>query len=400
MTASEQIKLRVAIASGSERQRNNLKAILEKSGLQVVIDRAPNEQFLILIDSGQADVLLVDLDEEIEEELGFVELLLERSTLPILFNDSASTRMDAASCNSEWGRALARKLRSLVNKTNSGAPASDTLDKTACMGNTSPPSQEASSTPAALAHSVNPTPVKKSMAALLRNTPAAKAPVVPKQKVARALSQTVKSPDMGQQVWVLGASIGGPQAVKAFLSEISADLPVTFILAQHIGAGFAELLADQLNNISPFQVTIAHSGHKLSHHEVILAPVDEQLVINAHGQLELLPLSLDNGLYRPSIDAVMSEVARSYGAEAGAIIFSGMGDDGVKGCHVMAQYGGTVWAQDAGSCLISSMPDNARKAGMVSFSGSPEMLARQLSVHLQIAPGKKGKYMLSKEERL
>lgn len=370
MTATEQVKLRVAIASGSEQQRDNLKSILEKGGLQVVVNRPPNDQFLILIDSGQADVLLLDLNDETEQELSFIELLLERSTLPMLFNDSASTRMDAAAYDSAWGKNLARKLIALAEIPRSAqqpAPAQ------ALNGAHTTATTAEITAPAVRMH----TPAR----------PAARKPA------------KIKSAGAGggaaRQVWVLGASIGGPQALKIFLSAIPEELPAAFVVAQHIGAGFAELLAEQLNAISPFQVLIARPGHLLRHRQVVLAPVEEQLGIDAQGQLVTSPAVEGSGLYRPSIDAVMAQVAQRYGARAGAIIFSGMGDDGVKGSRAIIEHGGAVWAQDGPSCMISSMPDNTRKAVPVSFNGTPEALAKRLALHFGYTLDKDGHYIAS-----
>ncbi|MDA1107767.1 MAG: chemotaxis protein CheB [Proteobacteria bacterium] len=93
----------------------------------------------------------------------------------------------------------------------------------------------------------------------------------------------------------------------------------------------------------------------------------------------LLPVLLLWLLYRLSIDAVLMNVARRYGKRSGAIIFSGMGNDGTEGVRAMAAQGAEVWAQDAASCLVSSMPDQVRQTGLVSFSGTPEALAQRLS---------------------
>jgi chemosensory pili system protein ChpB (putative protein-glutamate methylesterase) len=78
----------------------------------------------------------------------------------------------------------------------------------------------------------------------------------------------------------------------------------------------------------------------------------------------------------------MTRVAERYANRSGAIVFSGMGDDGVEGCRAVVAHGGTVWAQEAESCLVSSMPDHVRAAGLASFSGSPELLALKLTEHL------------------
>jgi chemosensory pili system protein ChpB (putative protein-glutamate methylesterase) len=44
----------------------------------------------------------------------------------------------------------------------------------------------------------------------------------------------------------------------------------------------------------------------------------------------------------------------------------------------MAENGGVVWAQDVDSCVISSMPDQARKTHTVTFSADPRALADHL----------------------
>lgn len=115
--------------------------------------------------------------------------------------------------------------------------------------------------------------------------------------------------------------------------------------------------------------------------EVIVAPVDERLLINPIGNLELIILEEQTN-YTPSIDMVISDIARRFGNRSGAILFSGMGDDGRIGANEMLQLGGQVWVQSPESCVISSMPDNVRRYCDVQFTGNPEQLARQLTRHL------------------
>ena len=169
-----------------------------------------------------------------------------------------------------------------------------------------------------------------------------------------------------KRIWVLGSSLGGPLAVKEFLSKLPDDLPIAFLLAQHIGANHLELLAEQLDRATVFHVTTAKSGHTIKNQEVILVPIKDKMVIDSNGQITLEPLEKIS-IYTPSIDAVMKEVAEQFGSDSGAIIFSGMGNDGEQACRIVVDHGGVVWAQDAESCVISSMPDNARKTGSGSM---------------------------------
>ena len=83
--------------------------------------------------------------------------------------------------------------------------------------------------------------------------------------------------------------------------------------------------------------------------------------------------------YSPSIDLVMRDVADRFGANAGAIVFSGMAHDAIDGATYLASKGGTVWAQDPNTCVISSMVDGAIDAGVVSHTASPVDLARRFN---------------------
>jgi chemosensory pili system protein ChpB (putative protein-glutamate methylesterase) len=160
-------------------------------------------------------------------------------------------------------------------------------------------------------------------------------------------------------------------------------------LAQHIGERFIPPLAKQLAKVTALRVEPAAPGMVARSGHVLIAPVDRLLVIGSRRELgygEELP---DTG-YRPSIDAIMEQVSRRYGKRAGAIVFSGMGDDGARGCGAVTSRGGVVWAQDTDSCFISSMPDRARATGLVSFSGRPSALARRLAQTL-LADEKEGR---------
>lgn len=333
--------LRVAVISQSERQRNNLRRILENNGLQVVADQTLSDCAPGRFDNGFADVLLIDLDESFERELTSLDVLIEQSSLPILFSDGDVGYLEEDASAGEWGRKLVSKLAAL-----------------AC------------STPGAMqgvaARPLAPTPND----------------VAERRQLRVIASSEQLGVERAQHVWVLGASIGGPQAVKQFLNALPPHLPVAFVLVQHIGANFVGLLAAQLNRDSSFEVSCATEGQVLCNSQVVVVPVDQRLVINRMSELELHPAVRSN--YSPSIDVAMMDVAERYGADAGAILFSGMGDDGLRGARHIIDQGGVVWAQDADSCVISTMTDHVRHAGLASVNGTPQELAERLVQRLQV----------------
>jgi len=338
MTAST----KVALLAPETRNRESLVTILKNNGVEVVLSGSADRSFVQRLQSCNADVLLISINDDIgDDEDEIIDQITESTDLPILFNDS-STNGVAGGSDQNWAKKIIQKIQELS------------------LGDVEPPV-------------LNDIPSPMANASLK--------PVIPLlQPVDDDFLPAGDTLDLN--VWVLGASLGGPQAVRQFLAAINEDLPVAFILAQHIGANHVTLLAEQLNRVTNFNVSPGRTGHRLQHKEVILTPADKHITFTSEGLLALQPAP-PGTIYSPSIDHVMQEVANHFGSRAGTIIFSGMGDDGAKGCAAITSKGGIAWAQDIASCVVSSMPDQARKTGHISYSGHPEQLAQHLYEHYQ-----------------
>ncbi|WP_455211205.1 chemotaxis protein CheB [Kaarinaea lacus] len=368
---------KVAILASSNDQSQQLRTLLEKSGLEVVLVEADGHQFLDRLKNSSAEVLLIDVCESDDTEMDVIDSITEQNDLPILFNDSGPEGVNIAATTEIWGKKLAEKLSELAKRNGTAMRKSKPL--------TERPHPMVDHQTIAVHKKPNAQPSEPPFKPQWETEAGEEADQFADLEelsldvdTAHKIKPLAKEkPPSEINVWVLGASLGGPQAVRQFLSAISPDLPVAFILAQHIGASHINLLAEQLNRVTPFTVVPGRNGHKLRHHEVILTPADKQLSLTDDGYIALTP-SPPAAVYSPSIDLVMTEVARQYGAKAGTIIFSGMGDDGARGCEAIAEHGGVVWAQDIASCVVSSMPDQARKTGKVSYSANPEELAKHL----------------------
>ncbi|WP_455221090.1 chemotaxis protein CheB [Kaarinaea lacus] len=347
---------KVAVFASSQDQRQLLQTMLEQNGLDVVVSEAVGDQFLTAIQQNPADVLLIDLRDDEDDDLDFLDILSDDT--PILFNDSGPEGVSLAGSGDNWAKKLAAKLTEMAN----GAKAAE---KSPTDDIPFPMVKPQVAAPAA-DKTTTVTPDNTQATVTAPQISGTEQPAKPFATTNEVLN-----------VWVLGASLGGPQAVRQFLAAIQEDLPVVFILAQHIGANHVSLLAEQLNRVTAFEVLPGKTGHQLKHGEVILTPADKQLSITDDSFLALTQAPPAT-IYSPSIDNVMVEVARCYGEKAGTIVFSGMGDDGARGCEAIAEKGGIVWAQDIASCVVSSMPDQARKTGKVSYSANPEQLAKHL----------------------
>jgi two-component system chemotaxis response regulator CheB/chemosensory pili system protein ChpB (putative protein-glutamate methylesterase) len=180
-----------------------------------------------------------------------------------------------------------------------------------------------------------------------------------------------------QRIFVLGASIGGPEAVRDFLSALPARFPVLFVLAQHMGEEFLELMAAQLAKAVKLTVRKPTHGERVAQGEVLIVPTTHRLQVDNEGVVTLAHLR-EKTQYSPSIDQVLRDAADQFGDKAGAIVFSGMAHDAIEGSQYLKSRGGIIWVQDPDTCVVSSMVDGARAAGIVDFTGSPQQLAAKM----------------------
>ncbi|MGB8635019.1 MAG: chemotaxis protein CheB [Rhodanobacteraceae bacterium] len=185
-----------------------------------------------------------------------------------------------------------------------------------------------------------------------------------------------------KRVVVLGASIGGPDAVRTFLSHLPQQLPASIVLVQHLGSEFVDLMVSQLSKSSALPVRIPGRAERAIHGEVLVVPSGCQLSISPQGQIKVRELD-GEAANNPSINLTMSMAAEAFGANATAIIFSGMASDAVAGALEIAAHGGQVWVQDPESCVVSNMVDDVIEAGAARFTGTPEALAKKLVALLQ-----------------
>lgn len=371
--------LRVAILSRSTRERDCLCEILESNGLNIVDDEVYRQSLQAGADDNVADVILINLDDGDDDELDDLIDLIE---IPMLFNDSASIRKQVTAGGRAWGRRLTEKLIEMAGeqfsqedesieeeKADYGATEdADTADLLTLDTDGIDPQEEVEVSPS-IPQPVDPNRPYKDM-------PTAEILAMNKDGSLDNVANRARC------IWVLGASIGGPQAVKQFLARLPKDLPVCFILAQHIGVGFVNLLAEQLSRVTSVKVTTPKNGMVLEKGHLVVAPVDKRINFSERGVISMEDIT-QRSIYSPSIDDVMTVVSKHYGEDANAIIFSGMGNDGTAGCHLIAQKGGMVWAQEPKSCVISSMADSVRFADIVSLSATPEELADNLVEYLK-----------------
>lgn len=180
-----------------------------------------------------------------------------------------------------------------------------------------------------------------------------------------------------QKLWVIAASTGGPDAIAKFLRGIPSDLHgVALLYVQHMeDYGHANLCRVTARN-SCWSVQTIDKARVIRENTIYVVSPAQQFELSEAGVIS--PLAEPwGGRYRPCIDQAMAKVARVFRDRGGAIVFTGMGDDGAASSTLMHHRGGQIWVQQAASCTIDSMPVSVLKKGCVSYIGEPAALAQQ-----------------------
>lgn len=169
-----------------------------------------------------------------------------------------------------------------------------------------------------------------------------------------------------EKVVAVGASTGGTEALKDFLTAMPRDCP-GIVIVQHMPEGFTAAFSKRLDSLC--QITVKEAAHNdtvLPGHALI-APGNHHLLLKRSGARYFVEIK-DGPLvsrHRPSVDVLFRSTARYAGRNAIGVIMTGMGDDGAKGMLEMKEAGAYTVAQDEASCVVFGMPHEAIKLGAV-----------------------------------
>lgn len=179
--------------------------------------------------------------------------------------------------------------------------------------------------------------------------------------------------------WVgIGASTGGPAAIREFLAEVPTACPASILIVQHISPGFELGLADWLNRELPLEVRVARRGEPVSPGQVRFAPAGFHLKVSPRGTLELDDTSPPLQGHRPAADELFRSLALHHPNTSAGVVLTGMGSDGAEGLNRLRRRGGWTLAQNEASAVIFGMPRVALERGAAEEALSPRNLARRL----------------------
>lgn len=167
-------------------------------------------------------------------------------------------------------------------------------------------------------------------------------------------------------VVVIGVSTGGPPALAALLPRLPASFPVPILIVQHMPPIFTRLLAERLATQSSLAVAEGAAGEILRPGQVVVAPGGSHMALERQGnqiRLQLHQGEPENSC-RPAVDVLFRSVADVYRGNTLAVILTGMGNDGLRGCEAIRKAGGQILVQDEASSVVWGMPGFVAKAGL------------------------------------
>ena len=179
----------------------------------------------------------------------------------------------------------------------------------------------------------------------------------------------------------LGASMGGPSAVKEFLDHLSPVLPVSILLAHHFNQTMISTLPRILNRHNEWRCQLITSSQRLRAGQCLIVPIDKQIVCDSTGRIILLDQAWE-GDYKPAIGQILKNTSDVYGSELINIIFSGMGNDGTQYLDLIQDNDSQLWAQDPSLSACPSQPQAIIDSGYCQFVGSPTALAERLTDYI------------------
>jgi two-component system chemotaxis response regulator CheB len=195
--------------------------------------------------------------------------------------------------------------------------------------------------------------------------PAAPSPARPGAPAARPLHD---GPPNRVDAVVIGVSTGGPNALAEVLPTLPGSLRVPVLVVQHMPPVFTGLLAERLNTHAALHVGEAKGNETVAAGDVWLAPGDFHLEVERRANR--LGLRLHQGppenSCRPAADVLFRSAVKVWGGNVLAVVLTGMGQDGLRGCEEIRAAGGRVFAQDEPSSVVWGMPGAVVRAGLAN----------------------------------
>jgi two-component system chemotaxis response regulator CheB len=158
-------------------------------------------------------------------------------------------------------------------------------------------------------------------------------------------------------VVVIGASMGGVEAVSEVVKQLPASFAAPVFVVLHLAPDSSSYLSRILGRISKLPVREAENHDIIRPGCIYTARPDHHLTVTAD-RIRLTRGPKENR-HRPAIDPLFRSAARFYGENAIGVILTGALDDGTYGLRVIKECGGIAVVQNPEEAQAPGMPLSA-----------------------------------------
>ena len=178
----------------------------------------------------------------------------------------------------------------------------------------------------------------------------------------------------------IGASTGGPQALKNVLRDMPGNTP-PIVITQHIDGQYSHSLLESIANYSNLKIGVIEHGEILKSGHIYMAKGDYHIGVKKSGSVMRLIIddkALPINHHRPSVDFLFNSIAKFDSRSTLAILLTGMGKDGAEGMKLLYDNGAQTIAQDASSSVVFGMPRRAIELGAVTLVAKPDEIRKNI----------------------
>ncbi len=200
------------------------------------------------------------------------------------------------------------------------------------------------------------------------------------QSTMRVQSEPDQTTEPPTHVVAVGASAGGLEPIEVLFDQLPERSGAAFVLIQHLSPDFKSLMDQLLARHTSMPIVRVTDRTRIARDRVYLIPPRKEMVL-ADGELLLRDRDADAQRNLP-IDIFLRTLADEVGERAVAVILSGSGSDGAKGCSAIAEAGGLVVAQAPTTAGFASMPQAVIEEVEGALMAAPSEISELITRHV------------------
>ena len=178
---------------------------------------------------------------------------------------------------------------------------------------------------------------------------------------------------------LIGASTGGPEALKQIIGELKPNMP-PILLVLHMQPEFMVRYCERLQRITELKVKRFIDHEKVIPNSIYIADGLNHMEISKTGSDYFLNRGGNEKVkgHCPSVDVLFNSAARIKKSNLLAILLTGMGSDGAEGLNSLKNSGAFTITQNEETSEVYGMPKAAQEIGAAKFVLSLEQITKIL----------------------